>query len=198
MLLPKFKIGYPVAGVVCKREVADSFAKSGIEFFNTYGGNSVACSIAESVLDVIEDEGLLENAKYIGNYLTEKLLKIQHDFDCVGDVRGKGLFLGVEFVVSRENHDLTPDAEICKFVVDFLRLNRILISRDGPHNNVIKIKPPLVFGVSEADKLVDAIRAALEAEREASDSLKYKNAADSLKYKNRRGRCLSLGDMETR
>ena len=114
--------------------IAESFAKSGIEYFNTYGGNSVGCSIAESVLDVIKDEHLLENAKAIGDYMIDCLVKLQNDFDCIGDVRGQGLFLGVEFVLSRKN-DLTPDADLCKFVVDFLRYQRIIISRDGPYHN---------------------------------------------------------------
>eukprot|EP00546_Thalassionema_frauenfeldii_P021846 CAMPEP_0178906144 /NCGR_PEP_ID=MMETSP0786-20121207/6664_1 /TAXON_ID=186022 /ORGANISM="Thalassionema frauenfeldii, Strain CCMP 1798" /LENGTH=597 /DNA_ID=CAMNT_0020577823 /DNA_START=128 /DNA_END=1921 /DNA_ORIENTATION=+ len=145
--------GYPIAGVVCKREVAESFAKSGIEYFNTYGGNSVACSIAESVLDVIEEENLLKNANDIGKYIVDGLLRLQNDYDCIGDVRGQGLFLGIEFVVSRQ-HDLRPDAEVCKFVVDFLRYQRIIVSRDGPDHNVIKIKPPLVWQKTEADTLL--------------------------------------------
>ena len=159
--------GYPIAGVVCRREIADSFAKSGIEYFNTFGGNSVACSIAESVIDVIEDERLMEHAKQVGDYMLEHLRELQKEFVSIGDVRGQGLFLGVEFVVSREN-DLTPDADLCKFVVDFLRFDRVIISRDGPDHNVIKIKPPLVFGKEEADKLIGSIRSALEvAKKEA-------------------------------
>jgi len=94
----------------------------------------VACSIAESVLDVIHSENLLQNANDIGNYIIDGLLRLQNDFDCIGDVRGQGLFLGVEFVLSRKN-DLRPDADLCKFVVDFLRYQRIIISRDGPDHN---------------------------------------------------------------
>lgn len=87
--------GYPVAAVVCRREVAESFAKTGIEYFNTYGGNSVACAIAESVLDTIVKEDLQGNARRVGEYLTQRLQPLLHKYEWVGDVRGVGLFQGM-------------------------------------------------------------------------------------------------------
>ncbi len=114
------------------------------------------------MLDVIEEEHLLENAKRIGDYMIQSLLELQKDFDCIGDVRGQGLFLGVEFIVSRER-DLTPDDDICKFVVDFLLSQRIIVSRDGPLHNVIKIKPPLVFSKADAERLMRGFRSALNS-----------------------------------
>ena len=151
-----------MAGVVCRREVADSFASSGIEYFNTYGGNSVACCIAEAVLDVIEEDNLMHHSSIVGNYLLDKLCELQLDFDYwIGDVRGQGLFLGVEFV-RMDNDEFIPLAGLCKFVVDYLMQDRVIVSRDGPDYNVIKIKPPLVFGKKEADLLISSMRSALE------------------------------------
>jgi ethanolamine-phosphate phospho-lyase len=153
--------GYPVAAVICRREIADSFASSGIEYFNTYGGNSVSMSISEAVYDAIMENNLMRQAKETGEYLIGQLSALQKEFDWIGDVRGQGLFLGLEFVYSVSRNDLTPFAELCKFVVDYLRFDRVLISRDGPDHNVIKIKPPLVFGKKEADLLLNSLRSAL-------------------------------------
>lgn len=157
--------GYPVAGVVVRRELADSFAASGIEYFNTYGGNSVACGIAEAVLDTIEIEGLQENALHVGEYLSEKLQELKSKYKCIGDVRGFGLFQGIEFVydktVPAENLVAHPD--VTKFVVDFLKFRHVVISRDGPDGNVIKVKPPLVFSKKNVDTLVNGMDKALKA-----------------------------------
>lgn len=155
--------GYPVAAVVCRRELADSFASTGIEYFNTYGGNSVACAISEAVLDTIVQEKLQDNALQVGRYLQAALRPLLDKYDWIGDVRGMGLFQGVEFVKSRRDTNLQPYPELTKFVVDFLRYKRVIISRDGPDENVIKIKPPLVFSQIDADKLVTEIDNALAA-----------------------------------
>ncbi len=110
----------------------------------------------------------MDNAKDVGEYMLKELRMLMKDFDVIGDVRGRGLFLGVEFVSPWKNKNdplaqqIMPDANLCKFVVDYLRFaHRIIISRDGPAHNVIKIKPPLVFGRPEADKLVSSIRSEL-------------------------------------
>jgi len=154
--------GYPVAAVICKRSVAEKFAATGIEYFNTYGGNSVACSIAEAVFDTIKSEKLQENALEVGAYLKEQLNTLMV-YDWVGDVRGSGLFQGIEFVLSRQNRaDLQPHPHLTKFIVDFLRYNNVVISRDGPDENVIKVKPPLVFSKANVDTLVSTIRLALD------------------------------------
>lgn len=159
--------GYPVAAVVCRREVAESFAASGIEYFNTYGGNSVACAIAEAVLDTIVEEKLQENALVVGQYLTERLTPLVHKYDWVGEVRGAGLFQGIEFVRTKKiststTQQLEPHPELTKFLVDYLRYQRIIVSRDGPDANVIKVKPPLVFSKENVDTLVDGLDKALE------------------------------------
>jgi ethanolamine-phosphate phospho-lyase len=159
--------GYPVAAVVCRREVAESFACTGIEYFNTYGGNSVACSVAEAVLDTIKGENLQEHAADIGRYFAKSMKALQKRYNVIGDVRGIGLFQGVEFVRNDTGEVITPDPELTKFVVDFLRFQRIIISRDGPDGNVIKFKPPLVIAKKDVTLLTDSIEKALQAANSA-------------------------------
>lgn len=155
--------GYPVAAVVCRRELANSFASTGIEYFNTYGGNSVACSIAEAVLDTIIAEDLQGNALRVGNYMTQQLLPLVDRFDWVGEVRGHGLFQGIEFVKTKKTRFMEPHPDLTKFLVDFMRFERVITSRDGPSANVIKFKPPLVFSKENVDTLVDSLSRGLEA-----------------------------------
>jgi 4-aminobutyrate aminotransferase-like enzyme len=90
--------GFPVAALVTRREITDNFNTNGIEYFNTYGGNPVSCRAAIAVLDVIEKEKLIDNARDVGNYLLNKLKEIGKRYDCIGDVRGRGLFIGIEIV----------------------------------------------------------------------------------------------------
>ena len=161
--------GYPLAAVVCRREIADVFASSGIEYFNTFGGNNVACAIGEAVIDVVEEEGLQANAKHIGAYLKSEILKLkyEHGFAWIGDVRGLGFYQGVELIKTETDpgSDLRPHTELASFIVDFMLTQRIIVSRDGPHNNVLKIKPPMVFTVEHADMFIVGLRCALEAAR---------------------------------
>jgi ethanolamine-phosphate phospho-lyase len=164
--------GYPIGAVACRREVADRFAASGIEYFNTYGGNSVACAVGNAVLDAIEQDGLQENARVVGEYLLNRLrtlMELPSVGGWVGDVRGHGLFQGVEFVKKRTDligNAIIPHEKLCRYVVDFLKYERIIVSRDGPDGNVIKIKPPLVFSEDNVDTLVNGMkRALIEAEK---------------------------------
>jgi ethanolamine-phosphate phospho-lyase len=160
--------GYPIAAVVCKRALANSFAATGIEYFNTYGGNSVACSIAEAVLDTIVSEDLQHNSLVVGSYLVDKLKELSKKYEVIGDVRGMGLFSGVEFIVppSTTGGEIVPNGDLTKFLVDRLMRERIVVSRDGPDENVIKIKPPLVFDKRNADTLVEGLERALQAAKE--------------------------------
>ena len=112
--------GYPVAAVICRRELAESFAATGIEYFNTYGGNSVACAIAEAVLDTIQSEQLQQHAHEVGIYLTEQLLTLIPLSKWIGDVRGVGLFQGIEIVINRHDvNNLQPHPNLTKFFVDY-------------------------------------------------------------------------------
>ncbi len=144
--------GHPMGAVITTEEVMHSFEK-GPEFFSSFGGNPVSCAIGLSVLDVIEEEGLMENAKKTGTYLKNQLRILQKKYAVIGDIRGYGLFLGMEL------NDLKgqplPDLAFC--LKNTLREQHILVSTDGPYENVIKIKPPLAFNKDNCDELVRTI-----------------------------------------
>ncbi|XP_022825355.1 alanine--glyoxylate aminotransferase 2-like [Spodoptera litura] len=152
--------GHPVAAVITTPEIAKSFADTGVEYFNTYGGNPVSCAIANAVLDVIEEERLMERANRVGNHLINRCQQLKHKHSLIGDVRGRGLFVGVELVTDRETR--TPATAEAKHIVNRMREEKILISRDGPDSNVLKFKPPMVFSTQDADRLVDTLDRVLE------------------------------------
>ena len=160
--------GYPIGAVVCRRALADSFASTGIEYFNTYGGNSVGCAMAEAVLDTIHNEDLQTNSLQVGTYLIDQLKKLSNMYKgVVGDVRGMGLFVGIELVKPLHMSmgvadDLQPHTELTAYLVDELMKDFVLVSKDGPDNNVIKIKPPLVFSKKNVDTLVNSLNKALQ------------------------------------
>jgi 4-aminobutyrate aminotransferase-like enzyme/Ser/Thr protein kinase RdoA (MazF antagonist) len=145
--------GHPLAAVVCTREVADAFA-NGMEYFNTFGGNPVSCTIGTEVLRVLKEESLQEHALNVGSYLKEELLKLQGEFPVIGEVRGQGLFLGIE-LCDRERNPLTEKAA---HLANRMKDLGILMSTDGKDENVMKIKPPLVFSRSQADLLLGALK----------------------------------------
>ena len=151
--------GMPLAAVVTTREVAQAFEKCGVEYFNTFGGNPVCAAAGLAVLDVLEKEGLQDNALKVGSYLKSKFEELQDRLELIGDVRGSGLFLGVELV--RDRHTLEPAAAETSFICSTLKSKyHILTSIDGPHENVIVIKPPMVFGKAEADWFLDCFEKA--------------------------------------
>jgi 4-aminobutyrate aminotransferase-like enzyme/Ser/Thr protein kinase RdoA (MazF antagonist) len=143
--------GHPLAAVITTAEIADAFA-NGMEYFNTFGGNPVSCAIGMAVLDVIENEGLQQNAEHAGRRLLEGMRDLQAKHPIIGDVRGLGLYAGIELVTSRET--LEPAPEHADYVINRLRNHGILISTDGPLENVLKIKPPIVFNEENADEVV--------------------------------------------
>jgi 4-aminobutyrate aminotransferase-like enzyme len=143
--------GHPLAAVVTTRAIADAFA-NGMEYFNTFGGNPVSCAVGTAVLDVIEEEGLQENAQRTGEQLKEGLAGLMEHHTLIGDVRGMGLFVGVELV--RDRQTLEPAAAEATTVVERMKEEGILLSIDGPLHNVLKLKPPMVFNEEDADRLV--------------------------------------------
>jgi 4-aminobutyrate aminotransferase-like enzyme/Ser/Thr protein kinase RdoA (MazF antagonist) len=153
-----FGNGHPVAAVVTTEAVARSFV-TGMEYFNTFGGNPASCAIAGAVLDVIDDEGLQARALEVGAHLRIGLESLQNEFALLGDVRGEGLYLGVELVTDRDS--LAPATAQAGYVAERLRDHRILVSTDGPLDNVLKIKPPLCFGRDDADRLVATLAGVL-------------------------------------
>tara|TARA_B100000925_G_scaffold275709_1_gene242208 strand:- start:340 stop:1626 length:1287 start_codon:yes stop_codon:yes gene_type:complete len=143
--------GHPLSVVVTKKQIADKF-NNGMEYFNSFGGNPVSCAVGKAVLNIIEDEKLQQNAHKVGEYLLEKLKQLQGEFPLIGQVRGMGLFIGIELI--KEKSKLIPAHAEAEKVVNEMMRKRILLSTDGPDHNVIKIKPPMVFSTENADELV--------------------------------------------
>ena len=143
--------GHPLAAVVTTPEIATSF-NNGMEYFNTFGGNPVSCAIGMAVLDVIAEEQLQANALQVGTHLMDGLRKLMEKHAIIGDVRGLGLFVGIELVLDRET--LVPAAAQASYIANRMRERGIVLSTDGPFHNVLKIKPPLVFTQANADFLV--------------------------------------------
>jgi 4-aminobutyrate aminotransferase-like enzyme/Ser/Thr protein kinase RdoA (MazF antagonist) len=151
--------GFPVAAVVTTREIAASF-DNGMEFFSTFGGNPVACAAGMAVLDVIEEDGLQERARRLGGRLLADLREVASSSPVIGDVRGMGLFLGVELV--RDRDSLEPAAAEAAYVVDRLRERGILTGTDGPWHNVIKIRPPLIIEELDVERFLAVLADVLQ------------------------------------
>ena len=149
--------GFPLSGLAMRPELVAEFG-SKARYFNTFGGNPVAAAAGMAVLDVIEVEGLQENARVVGDFLKDGLRAIADHEPSIADVRGAGLFLAVEIV-----KDGAPDAVRAALVVNHLRRNGVLISATGPGANVLKIRPPLVLQKAEAKIFLDAVDAAFAA-----------------------------------
>lgn len=145
--------GHPMGAVICTEAIANSFEK-GVEFFSSFGGNPVSCAIASAVLEVIEQEQLQDNAKTVGNYYKSLLNTLKDKYSCIGDVRGSGLFLGIEIV---KDHSKIPAPDVANYIKNELRNRYILISTDGPFDNVIKTKPPLCFTKDNAKMVVSTM-----------------------------------------
>ncbi len=150
--------GHPLGAVVTTRAVADAFA-NGMEYFNTFGGNPVSAAIGLAVLDVIEEDGLQEHARVTGERLMAGLRELAPRHEAIGDVRGMGLFVGIDLVRDRETRE--PDAALARELADRAAERGLLLSTDGPDHNVMKIKPPLVFSPADADRLVETVDAVL-------------------------------------
>ena len=149
--------GHPLGAVAVTSDVARAF-ENGMEYFNTFGGNPVSAAVGLAVLDVIEHEELQANAAKVGEYLRSALAGLMSDHPEISDVRGAGLFLGIEFSGSDG-----PNPDLTRHVVDYAKESGVLLSIDGPDHNVIKIKPPMVFSVADADKVIATVARALRS-----------------------------------
>ena len=148
--------GHPIGAVVTTPAIARSF-ENGMEYFNTFGGNPVSCAAALAVLDVIADERLQANAARVGARMLDGLRGLARRHQLIGDVRGAGLFIGVE--LTDQGGD--PATAAAAVVIEFARRDRVLLSTDGPHRNVLKIKPPMVVGDADAERFLEVLDAAL-------------------------------------
>jgi 4-aminobutyrate aminotransferase-like enzyme len=146
--------GHPVAAVVTTREIADAF-DTGMRYFNTFGGNPVSCAIGQTVLQIVQDDHLQEHAFEVGRYFLASLHELQRQHSLIGDVRGQGLYLGIELVTDQTTKQPAPAAA---FQVSELMKDRgVLVYPNGVHNNVLKIKPPMTFSRDHVDIFTDAL-----------------------------------------
>lgn len=146
--------GHPIGALITTREIADRF-NNGMEFFSTFGGNTVSSLVGLTVLQVVQEEKLQAHARKVGEHLLQGLRPMVDKYAIVGDVRGSGLFLGLELVRNRQT--LEPADTEAAYVVNRLREQGILLGTDGPWHNVVKIRPPMPFSEADADRLVDVL-----------------------------------------
>jgi len=146
--------GHPIGAVVTTREIASSF-ENGMEFFSTFGGNNVSCAIGVEVLNLVLEEELESHAMAVGDLMLAGLRELMSRHEIMGDVRGSGMFLGVELVKNRDTRE--PATAKADAVVNGMRDSGILLGTDGPFHNVLKIRPPMPFNRTDADRLVSTL-----------------------------------------
>ena len=150
--------GHPLAVVVTTPEIASEFAKE-TGYFNTFGGNPVSAEVGKKVLEIVLRDQLLANVRETGDYLKAGLEKLAGTHDLIGEVRGKGFFVGIELVTDR--NDKTPARQETSAIVELMRESGVLISRIGRHRNILKIRPPLTFRKEHADIVLEKLDDAL-------------------------------------
>ena len=150
--------GMPIAGVAMKPDVVERFGND-VRYFNTFGANSVSIAAAQAVLDVIREERLMANCVDVSSYMLLGMRALMDRYECIGDVRAAGLFVGLEFVTDRTSK--TPDDALSLKVVNRMREKRVLISASGPTGHVLKIRPPLSFTRTDADIFLETLGASL-------------------------------------
>ena len=151
--------GLPVSGVVARKEIAKEFHEKS-QYFNTTAGTPLQAAVGTTVIEIIEEEGLIENANKTGGHMKKELLNLKDCYPSMGDVRGHGLFLGVDMIKNLD--DLEPDKEGAVAVVEKMKEKGFLISYDGQFENVLKIRPPLVFKTSHAELFLTGLEETLK------------------------------------
>jgi 4-aminobutyrate aminotransferase-like enzyme len=146
--------GHPLAVVAVRREIAEAFA-NGMEYFNTFGGNPVSCAAGLAVLETLEQENLVANASEQGAYLLDGMKRLQEKYPVIGDVRGRGLFLGIEIVRDRSTKEHAGDS--ASRISNRAKELGVLMGTDGPHDNVIKLRPPMILKREHADLLIQIL-----------------------------------------
>ncbi len=170
-----FGNGMALGAVVVSRKIADHFDSMGVEYFNTFGGSPVAAAAGLAVMDVLEEENLQEHALEMGEYLKQGFWNTQHQTTtnetknvCIGDIRGDGLFLGIELVRDRATKE--PATKETSFLCTVLKQQfDILTSVDGLHENVLVVKPPLVFSKADADYFLESFAKASDKVNELTN-----------------------------
>jgi len=154
--------GYPVAGIALRPELASRFGYD-MRYFNTFGGNTVAMAAANATLEVVQSENLMANANQVGAIMLSGLRDLMQEDERIGDVRGTGLYLGVEMVKDRETRE--PNGTLALALVNEMRRRRVLISATSYNANVLKVRPPLIFTAANADQFLTELKAALKTVR---------------------------------
>ncbi|PDT81844.1 aspartate aminotransferase family protein [Sinorhizobium sp. BJ1] len=152
--------GHPIAGVVAGSETLNAFRRA-FRYFNTFGGNPVSCAAGMAVLDVLENEKLMENARTVGRYAKDGLCRLAEKHSIIGNVRGSGLFFGAELVLDRD--EKTPAPEIATRVINEMRARGVLMGKLGIHQCSTKIRPPMPFSKENADLLLSTLDDVLSA-----------------------------------
>ncbi len=145
--------GHPVAAVVAGLDTLSAF-RNAFGYFNTFGGNPVSCAAAMAVLEIIDEEGLVENARVVGDYARERMSALQQKYPVINNVRGSGLFFGAEMVL---DDALTPATDFTERVVEGMKTRGILLNKIGKDYGTLKIRPPMVFSRENADLMIDAL-----------------------------------------
>ncbi|XP_045677907.1 5-phosphohydroxy-L-lysine phospho-lyase isoform X3 [Phyllostomus hastatus] len=180
--------GHPVACVATTQAVARAFEATGVEYFNTFGGNPVSCAVGLAVLNVLEKEQLQAHAAHVGSFLMELLRQQKAKHPIIGDIRGVGLFIGVDLI--KDEATRTPATKEADYLVSRLKENHILLSTDGPGRNVLKFKPPMCFSLDNVQHVVaklDAILTDMEEKLRSCETLRSQPCGSPAKP------CPSLG-----
>ena len=146
--------GHPIAGVVCRPELADEFQNNSI-YFNTFGGNPVSCAVGNAVLDVLENEELIQQAADVSVYLRDGLEVFQQDFEIIGDIRNAGMFFAIELV--KNNKKKKPAKKRAGRIVNMMKDKGVLVNNIGRERNILKIRPPLPFNTDHADHFLEKL-----------------------------------------
>lgn len=146
--------GHPIGGVIANIDTVNAFRKA-FRYFNTFGGNPVSCAAAMAVLDVIEDEGLVGNARAVGEHARAGFTRLADKHDIIGDIRGSGLFMGIELVLERVGK--TPAPDLTTRVINEMRARGVLMGKLGIHQSTTKIRPPMPFSKENADLMLSAL-----------------------------------------
>jgi 4-aminobutyrate aminotransferase-like enzyme len=146
--------GHPVSAVVARGELLDNYRAHEM-YFNTFGGNPVSSAVAHAVIDVIDEEALVDNAAEVGDYVLQGFRELASRHEIIGDVRGSGLFFGIDLVSDRDTK--APAADKARTIVNGMRHKGVLMSKIGEHDNVLKLRPPLCFSKQNADLLIETL-----------------------------------------
>ncbi len=151
--------GHPIAGVISRPDVFDHFRQN-VMYFNTFGGNPVSCAAGLAVLNVLQNEKLVENSATVGEYVLKGFTKLKEKYDVIGDVRGAGLFFGIDLVSDRNKK--TPAPELTNQLVNTMRDKGVLMGKIGEFDNILKLRPPLPFSKDNADMLIQLLDETLQ------------------------------------